>query len=360
MSLPARVFHRPPLPRWNLAFKADLANFRARVLEPETILGQGSAKFNYKSDNADWSAAFRNWKQLSAQRLEQWVVLHPKKDGEQVKEFINCLTKVAPSLGMVCAKPKCFELADNRPTTYIKDLKLLLAQKPRIVMVVIPNNKGEHYSAVKKLCCVEQPVPSQVMTSTVLGKPKGLMSVATKVVVQMNCKLGGEPWAVDIPLKDTMVMGYDTYHDSLHKDKSVGALVASINKTFTRFVSSAEFHTNQSEMTDKMTPAISKAIRKYREANNGDLPSRVIMYRDGVGDGQINYVVEHEVAAIEKCFKDSGMAEVKFTYVIVNKRINTRFFTGNGKPGNPHSGTVVDDVVTLPERCVILVPLHRI
>ena len=284
------------------------------------------------------------------------MVLHPKKDADQVKEFIACLTKVAPSLGMVCAKPKCFELADSRPTTYIKDLKILLAQKPRIVMVVIPNNKGEHYAAVKKLCCVEQPVPSQVMTSTVLGKPKGLMSVATKVVVQMNCKLGGEPWAVDIPLKDTMVLGYDTYHDSLHKDKSVGALVASINKTLTRFVSSAEFHTNQSELTDKMTPAIAKAMRKYREANNGELPTRVIMYRDGVGDGQINYVVEHEVTAIENCFKENGMEGVKFTYVIVNKRINTRFFSGNGKPGNPHSGTVVDDVVTLPERCVVLVP----
>ena len=33
------------------------------------------------------------------------------------------------------------------------------------------------------------------MTATVLGKPKGLMSVATKVAVQMNCKLGGEPGA---------------------------------------------------------------------------------------------------------------------------------------------------------------------
>ena len=31
------------------------------------------------------------------------------------------------------------------------------------------------------------------MTATVLGKPKGLMSVATKVALQMNCKLGGEP-----------------------------------------------------------------------------------------------------------------------------------------------------------------------
>ena len=50
-------------------------------------------------------------------------------------------------------------------------------------------------------------LPSQVVTASVLSKPKGLMSVATKVAVQMNCKLGGEPWAVKIPLTDTMVIG---------------------------------------------------------------------------------------------------------------------------------------------------------
>ncbi len=41
----------------------------------------------------------------------------------------------------------------------------------------------------------------------------------------------------------------------------------------------------------------------------------------------------------------------KFTYIVVSKRINTRFFRVNGgAPGNPPSGTIVDDVVTLPER----------
>merc|ERR1712018_824022 len=53
-------------------------------------------------------------------------------------------------------------------------------------------------------------------------------------------------------------------------------------------------------------------------------------YRDGVGDGQIPYIVDHEIAA--------------------SKRINSRFFKMNGQPSNPPSGTVVDDVVTLPER----------
>merc|ERR1740131_551065 len=202
-------------------------------------------------------------------------------------------------------------------------------------MVVIPNDKGDHYAAVKKKCYIEKPTPSQCVTSTVLNKPKGLMSVATKVAVQMNCKLGG----------------YDTYHDSAQKGRSVGAVVASLNSTFTKYLSVANLHTNPSqELNDNMCPAITKALRKYSEIN-GDLPARIIMYRDGVGDGQIPYVLEHEINAIQNCFKKAGLPEdIKFTYIIVSKRINTRILRLNGKPTNPPSGTVVDDVVTLPER----------
>ena len=144
-------------------------------------------------------------------------------------------------------------------------------------------------------------------------------------------------------------------------------MVASVNSTFTKFISMADFHSNLSEMTDRMCPSITKALARYNKLN-GCLPERIIMYRygmsqisdfsfqpifdrDGVGDGQIPYVVEHEIAAIEDCFKKTGMEGVKFTYIIVSKRINTRLFRINGgKPTNPPSGTVADDEVTLPER----------
>ena len=59
--------------------------------------------------------------------------------------------------------------------------------------------------------------------------------------------------------------------------------------------------------------------------------------------------METEVKAIEDSFKDAGLSKVKFTYIIVSKRFNHCFFTGP-QPDNPHSGTIVDDVVTLPER----------
>ena len=60
--------------------------------------------------------------------------------------------------------------------------------------------------------------------------------------------------------------------------------------------------------------------------------------RDGVGDGQIPYIKEHEITAIKRSFAKVGLTEetLKFTYIVVSKRINTRFFQMNGKtPGNP-------------------------
>ena len=97
--------------------------------------------------------------------------------------------------------------------------------------------------------------------------------------VQMNCKLGGEPWAVKMPLKDTMVIGYDTYHDTVSKGRSVGALVASLNQSMTKYFSVANLHTNpQQELHDNLCPAMTSALRRYNQVN-GHLPERIIIYR---------------------------------------------------------------------------------
>jgi len=48
-------------------------------------------------------------------------------------------------------------------------------------------------------------VPSQVVTLKVIAprpeKSAGLMSIATKVVIQMNAKLMGAPWMIELPVR---------------------------------------------------------------------------------------------------------------------------------------------------------------
>lgn len=73
-------------------------------------------------------------------------------------------------------------------------------------------------------------------------------------------------------------------------------------------------------------------------------------HRDGVGDGQILMCTDYELPQMENAcsvFRDGYRP--KFTFIIVQKRINTRIIacnrSGNGCE-NPLPGTVVDHTIT--------------
>merc|ERR550517_1549786 len=192
--------------------------------------------------------------------------------------------------------PKAMVIKENRTAAYVEAVNKAADLSPQMIMGIIPNNKGDTYHAIKKILCVNRPIPSQVIIGTLLKKfaSKGFMAVATKVGIQMAAKLGAEPWGVNMPLKDAMVIGYDSYHDSNQRGLAVGAVVATTNQAMTRYTSMTTMHRNDEELLNQMKVCVTQAIRKYRETNQRD-PSRIIFYRDGVGEGQIQYVKETEV-----------------------------------------------------------------
>lgn len=96
-----------------------------------------------------------------------------------------------------------------------------------------------------------------------------------------------------------MVIGFDVCHDRSKKSRSVGALVASLNQSMSAWYSTVSFHSSGEELSDSLALDVCKAIRKYREMNSNALPNRIFLYRDGVGEGQIHYVYNHEVATLK-------------------------------------------------------------
>jgi len=203
---------------------------------------------------------------------------------------------------------------------------------------------------------VDRPVPSQVVTLKVIAprqqKPTGLMSIATKVVIQMNAKLMGAPWQVVIPLHGLMTVGFDVCHSPKNKNKSYGAFVATMDqKESFRYFSTVNEHIKGQELSEQMSVNMACALRSYQEQHRS-LPERILFFRDGVGDGQLYQVVNSEVNTLkdrlDEIYKSAGKQEgCRMTFIIVSKRINSRYFTGHR---NPVPGTVVDDVITLPER----------
>ncbi|XP_072145087.1 piwi-like protein 1 [Dermacentor andersoni] len=220
-----------------------------------------------------------------------------------------------------------------------------------------------------------QPVTlgTDVILARTISNRRNMRSVATKVAIQLNCKLGGEAWCLDIPLVNTMVVGYDTYHDSSSRRLSAGAFVASMNRLLTRWYSRVAFHATHQKLGSSLGLLVQDALHKYMQVNSGSAPDRIIFFRDGVSDGQIpqlafrplfflhrvvlcplctqvrEWEIEQIISSLDALFPG---VDHKLAFVVVTKRITTRFFSHlpSGGYGNPLPGTVVDTEVTRPER----------
>lgn len=225
----------------------------------------------------------------------------------------------------------------------------------KLILITVSNNQADRYSIIKKVCTVRHAVPSQVVTRRVMDSRdmRRMRSVATKVAIQMNSKIGGLPWNIDVKMNNIMFIGYDVCHDTRDKSRSYGAIVATMDmRCSSKFYSAASAHTNGEELSNHLSLNVVQALHEYR-ATHGKLPDRILFYRDGVGEGQTNYVYEHELQHLLNTLKTSYKEQtVKLAFVIVSKRINTKFFEEKvkGRSENVPPGTVVDDIVTLPER----------
>ncbi|KAH8034243.1 hypothetical protein HPB51_021956 [Rhipicephalus microplus] len=197
----------------------------------------------------------------------------------------------------------------------------------QVIVIIFPTSRDDRYSAVKRLCCVDMPVPSQVIISNTIGQQQKLRAVTQKIALQINCKLGGELWAVNIPLQNVMVVGVDVYHDVTRGRQSVLGLVASMNRNMTRWFSKCAFQDPGKELVNCLKVALLEALVKYYEVNHCR-PDRIFIFRDGVGDGQLKHVDEYEIEQVISAFPClSPGYNPSIAVVIVQKRINTRIFT---------------------------------
>lgn len=217
------------------------------------------------------------------------------------------------------------------------------------------------YGGIKKKSA-EVGIPTQVVTKRVLQSPGGrLASIATKIAIQMNCKLGGLPWLPNIPLGGVMTVGFDIAKDSSNQ-KRYGCLVATMDlkaPTRERFNSSdkqTRFFSKVDEingpdcslqLTSSMLLALDAYVNEHKVA-----PDRIIFYRGGTGEGDLPYIKETEVSILEerlRAFYAEKEQDLKLVYMVVTKKINTRFFLANSDR-HIEPGTVVDNTITLDER----------
>jgi aubergine-like protein len=137
-----------------------------------------------------------------------------------------------------------------------------------------------------------------VVTVRSMGN-KGAMYIATKIAIQINCKIGGAPWTVPNPCKSDMVVGIDASQDYMNRNNIYGALVASLNKTMSRFFSLVSVHNSGEDISNDLPVKLLKALNRFRSTNDDHLPARIFIYRDGLGEFNAEHVYKHEVHIIK-------------------------------------------------------------
>ncbi|KAM9475833.1 piwi-like protein 1 [Clarias gariepinus] len=333
---------------WGLRFENKLLNLTGRVLPSERIL-QGARAYEYSPWAADWSKEMRGLPLMSSLPLDNWLMFFTRRNADVTYALLDTLKKVSKPLGIRIQRPGMIEYED-RQEALLRALQQNVGQQVQMVVVILPTNRKDKYDCVKKFLCVDCPTPSQCVVARTISKPQALMTIATKIALQINCKMGGELWSVEIPLKHLMIVGIDCYHDTAAGKRSIGALVASLNHGMSRWFSKCVLQSRGQEIIDGLKLALQAALKAYFKYNNC-LPSRIIVYRDGVGDGMLETVVSYEVPQIMQSIKAMGEDYApKLSVVVVKKRISSRFFALlDARLGNPPPGTVVDTEVTRPE-----------
>ncbi|XP_041982210.1 piwi-like protein Ago3 [Aricia agestis] len=338
---------RNRLKGWGLSIAPETINITGRTLPPEPIHFGNNVKVPGKP-NAEWNSDVTRNAVLQAVDILRWVILYTDRDKNVTNNFVDTLKRCCGPMGINVAQPNMIRLPNDRTDSYVTSLKRCIVSELQLVVCICSTSRDDRYAAIKKICCAENPVPSQVINARTIMNPQKIRAITQKILLQINVKLGGTLWSISIPFKTAMVIGIDSYHDASRKKRSVCSFIASYNHTMTQWYSKAVFQEKGQEIVDGLKTCLVDSLNHYLRVN-GRLPDRIIMYRDGVGDGQLKTIQQYEIPQMRVCFSIvNEQYSPTLTYVVVQKRINSRIFlkAGRGNYENPPPGTIVDHAIT--------------
>lgn len=250
---------------------------------------------------------------------------------------------------------------DANDASIEKVFKIMFQAKLKMVLVILPAKSAVTYARVKYYGDVMAGIHTVCVLSENLNR--GLQYYAN-VALKFNLKCGGVNQLLPTQLGflhggDAMVVGIDVSHPapkSMEGTPSIAAVVASVDDRYGQWPGSIRPQESKKEMVSTLSLMMQERLKLWISTNKR-LPSKILIYRDGVSEGQYKTVLEDELKQIrEACNEIYGTRTLpKITIVVVGKRHHTRFYPTNAtaadSKGNPVNGTVVDRGVTMEKGC---------
>lgn len=230
-----------------------------------------------------------------------------------------------------------------------------------LLFIVLKEADKWLYSRIKYFGDVKHGVQTVCSVGSKIQRPNGQGMYLGNLALKFNIKGGGvihtQRDMYPLDGKNTcMLVGIDVTHPSpgsAEGSPSIAGVVASVDEQLSQWPGSLRSQKGREEMVQGLTEMMLERLELWRKINR-NLPSKIIIFRDGVSEGQYNLVLDHELPPIQKAYeKLYGGSEKwpKTTIMVVGKRHHTRFYPADNKSrdqktGNPMPGTVVDRGVT--------------
>ncbi|KAF7433014.1 hypothetical protein PC9H_004959 [Pleurotus ostreatus] len=352
-------------------------NVNARVLQATRLkYGASSKQPTIQPTNGAWNLVDKRF--FEPTEIERWVIViyeQQRRFGQQnVDGLINGLKDACRSVGMKITNDVPIVKYENGQGNIANQLKAAGGEcvkkykgPPNLIVVVLPDNNTEIYTAVKHFGDIMQGVATQCLISSKCSRAK--MQYYANVCLKINVKLGGinaipDPQSAAVltdPHNPTIIMGADVIHPAPGSEgrPSFTSLVGSVDSNAAKYVADTRVQAGRTEMIEDLQAMVKHVLTmymSYREKKEkvgsaSIAPKRLIFYRDGVSEGEFAQVLEKELPRIRAACVELKIRP-KITIIVVGKRHHMRFNTIDprdaDRSGNCPAGMVVDRDIAHP------------
>lgn len=362
---------------WNVEVNPNMMTLQGRVLPPPAIHYQSGQQ---RPMGGAWN--MRGAKYAKAgQPLVAWSIvnLDPRCERGAIQQFVTQLVRNLniTNCPVQNAQPPIVDCHLNTNTRFdvmrgFEDIKPALQagaraafqagkRDPQLIVLLLPNKDLGRYAEIKRCAAqdLKAPVVTQLLQTQKIRGDRGMDQYIGNVSMKIHAKLGGVTHHVPQPMLDktTMMIGADVTHPPRRAENdliapSIAVSVAAISGDNNLFRPAIRPQEGRKETITDLFGMVVSHLKVFQK-NTKALPAKIIMFRDGVSEGQYAKCATEEYAAILAAAREvDAKYRPKITFVVCVKRHAMRFFAQNAadgdRTGNLPPGTVVDTNVCHP------------
>ncbi|GAA6054538.1 hypothetical protein NBRC10513_006076 [Rhodotorula toruloides] len=348
---------------WGLDVSVDMMRLQGRLLPP----AEGPVPRDFTQGHAERRV------RIVEPRREQYA------QRPALQNFFGMLIQQAASRGCQIKIPADQQLKvtywdgrEDRLSTLKRAANLVMqnnpqnkaGQPPQLIFCILQDPKA--YDDIKRKSALELPVAvtTQCCLLKNIFKPRGVDQYCGNLMLKINAKLGGINSTVDqrdlsasFPARPscsapTHPTGAGTGRAGAEVPPSIAAVVAAVDSSNMKYVAQVREQEGRKEFITELSSMSETLIRTFMKNTKGR-PDSIIMFRDGISEGQLAPCVHAEVSQIKAaCCKIDVNWNPKLTYIVCAKRHHVRFWAQNerdcDRSENLTPGVVVDPEIVHP------------